>query len=257
MHGAPGAQKPLDAFTGQYAEEAGFYSTYNYDRAYQFLTWITQQIHSNTEFRTVGMIEVANEPIPAQPTLASLYYPGAYAAIRAAELAAGITAGTGGLHIQFMDTSWGAGNPISSLTSTAGVSFDNHRYLKYDSSVETTQSGYLGTSCNDDLGATGNTPLIVGEWSISPSSAVEDTADFIITGGANADFYKKWWAAQVVSYEKNAVGWVFWAWKSELMVFDEAKNEWLPDWRWSYSEAVKAGIFPTDPGQAYNIAACS
>ena len=47
-----------------------------------------------------------------------------------------------------------------------------------------------------------------------------------------------------MAYEKQE-GWIFWAWKAEL-----------GDYRWSYSEAVEAGIIPKNPSQAYNEGAC-
>jgi len=45
LHGAPGAQKAQEPFTGQYAPTAGFYNNYNYGRATQFLSWMTEVVH--------------------------------------------------------------------------------------------------------------------------------------------------------------------------------------------------------------------
>ncbi|OCK83775.1 glycoside hydrolase family 5 protein [Lepidopterella palustris CBS 459.81] len=243
LHGAPGAQVAKQAFTGQYAPTPGFYQTYQYERAYSFLQFITNRIHTNANYRNVGMVGVVNEPIAGQPSLISEYYPTAYGKIRATESSLGVTANSH-IHIQFMDASWGAGDPKASLTNTFFVAYDNHRYLKWDPSVATTQAGYLGASCADNVASDGDTPLIVGEWSISPADAVQTSPAFDIADSANAAFYTSWWAAQVLAYEKQE-GWIFWAWKAQLA-----------DYRWSYSEAVQKGIVPTDPDQAYQEGVC-
>ena len=63
LHGAPGAQV-TDAFTGQFNPNPGFYSDYNYDRAGQWLEWMTKKIHTNSAYQgTVGMLELVNEPM--------------------------------------------------------------------------------------------------------------------------------------------------------------------------------------------------
>ena len=46
-------------------------------------------------------------------------------------------------------------------------------------------------------------------------------------------FYSQWFAAQVTKYEQDTNGWIFWAWKSQLS-----------DYRWSYQNAVAAGVIP-------------
>ena len=61
LHGAPGAQV-TDPFTGQDNPDPGFYSDYNYGRAYQWLQWMTNKVHTNGNYSTVGMIELVNEP---------------------------------------------------------------------------------------------------------------------------------------------------------------------------------------------------
>lgn len=62
--------------------------------------------------------------------------------------------------------------------------------------------------------------MIVGEWSLSPPDDVQWSSEW--DPSSNVDFYKKWWAAQVMAYEKTE-GWFFWSWKSQL-----------GDYRWSY-----------------------
>ncbi len=61
LHGAPGAQA-TDAFTGQLNPDPDFFSDYNYNRAYQWLEWITNKVHQDPAYSTVGMLELVNEP---------------------------------------------------------------------------------------------------------------------------------------------------------------------------------------------------
>jgi glucan endo-1,6-beta-glucosidase len=75
LHGAPGAQA-TDAFTGQYNPNPGFYSDYNYNRAYEFLQWMTKKVHTTAAYSTVGMLELVNEP---ERTFDTSKYPNAQA----------------------------------------------------------------------------------------------------------------------------------------------------------------------------------
>lgn len=75
LHGAPGAQA-TDAFTGQLNNDPGFYSDYNYDRAYKWLEWITEKVHKNDAYKSVGTLELVNEP---ERTWDTEKYPGAAA----------------------------------------------------------------------------------------------------------------------------------------------------------------------------------
>jgi hypothetical protein len=61
--GAPGAQVAQNSFTGQFASTPGFYVDYQYERAYQFLEWMANIIHTNNAYRNVGMLEIVNEPV--------------------------------------------------------------------------------------------------------------------------------------------------------------------------------------------------
>ena len=192
------------------------------------------------------MLEVVNEPISGEPTLVSDYYPNAYTTIRNEENSLGITSNNY-LHVQFMDANWDAGDPKADLPGGyVSVAFDNHRYLKYDTSITPTQANYLSTSCSDGnaVASDGDTPLIVGEWSISPATANQDDSDFEISDSNNLQFYKDWFAAQVQAYEVQD-GWIFWAWKAQL-----------GDYRWSYQEAVAAGVIPTDLDDVYSEYTC-
>lgn len=78
LHGAPGAQTPLNAFTGQNAQEPGFYTEENYERALKWLEWMTELVYQTDEMRNVGMLEVVNEPVQDNDKASSMrekYYP--------------------------------------------------------------------------------------------------------------------------------------------------------------------------------------
>ena len=50
----------------QRAPSPGFYIDYQYERAYEFLGWMTNMIHTNDSHRNVGMLEIVNEPEQGQ-----------------------------------------------------------------------------------------------------------------------------------------------------------------------------------------------
>ncbi|KAJ3302551.1 ribosomal protein S5 [Kappamyces sp. JEL0829] len=128
------------------------------------------------------------------------YYPNAFKRIRAAESKLGITSNNL-LHIQMMDEKWGSGNPNAALTDLWFAFYDDHSYVKWTPNVAATRDAYMRFSCHDDRG--GNWPVIVGEWSLSPAD--EDNAEFSITKPDAVAWYRKWWAAQVIAYEKQNV----------------------------------------------------
>lgn len=86
------------------APTAGFYQGYQYDRAIEFVGWLSEVVHTRGAWRNVGMIEVVNEPVQnagAVPGLLDNYYPNAYAEVRRREATLGITQNNL-LHIQAM-----------------------------------------------------------------------------------------------------------------------------------------------------------
>ncbi|TVY58623.1 putative glucan endo-1,6-beta-glucosidase B [Lachnellula cervina] len=245
LHGAPGAQVAQNADTGQYASSPGFYVDYQFDRATSFLSWLTTLIHSTNAFRNVGMISIVNEPVQNSGsigTLLSSYYPNAYSAIRNAESAAGVSSNNY-LHVETMNSLWGSGDPNQYMTNQYFMAYDDHRYIKWDSTVAVSQSAYLSDSCHNNRNSDNESPTIVGEFSLSVPDSVQWTSGWDPTD--NKSFYSQWFAAQVLNYEKYTNGWVFWTWKSQL-----------GDYRWSYQDAVAAGVIPNNPGNV-NQNACS
>ncbi|KAL3456954.1 glycoside hydrolase superfamily [Aspergillus heterothallicus] len=233
LHGAPGAQEPEQPFTGQ---------DYQYDRALDFLEWMTTTIHQNNKFRNVGMLELVNEPVQNAGQVASMrtsYYPEAFTRIRNTETSLGVTA-SDYLHIQMMNEKWGSGNPNEALSDLYFAAYDDHRYLKWDTSVAVNKDSYIAASCNDNRG--GNTPTIVGEWSLSVPDEVQWTSEW--DPSTNKDFYARWFAAQAIAYEKQ-LGWVFWTWRADL-----------GDYRWSYKDAVDSGVIPRELDSIYDNSPC-
>ncbi|KAF7587160.1 hypothetical protein BBP40_007668 [Aspergillus hancockii] len=232
LHGAPAAQVAQNSFTGQFAPTPGFYNDYDYNRALNFLEWMATNIHTNDNFRNVGMLEVLNEPLQNPDMTASLrssYYPNAFNVIRGVEQNLGIGRDDY-LHIQMMDGIWGSGDPHEHLTDDYFAAYDNHRYLKWDVNVPVSKESYIQTSCNDNVAY--GWPAIIGEWSLGVPDNVQETPEW--APYSNQEFYQKWFAAQVKTYEKHQ-GWVYWTWKTQL-----------GEYRWSYRDGVEAGVIPTD-----------
>ncbi|EUC29967.1 glycoside hydrolase family 5 protein [Bipolaris zeicola 26-R-13] len=249
LHGAPGAQKTLDAFTGQclpVSNLPGFFTQYNYDRATKWLDWMTRRIHTKPAYKSsIGIIGVVNEPqtsrdqggMPKQEvdTLTQVYYPQALKAVRAAEQALNIPE-TERLHVQFMDTLWGAGNPKSHLPANATrIVYDDHNYIGgavIAKNPDAKQADYMYYTCfEDDRLSDGDTPKMVQEWSLTVKN--EYSAEFDWKLAQNEAFYKQWFVAQQRLYERTN-GWIFWSWRTQLN-----------DPRWDYSYLVWKKWVPT------------
>ncbi|KAK6358098.1 hypothetical protein TWF730_007453 [Orbilia blumenaviensis] len=251
LHGAPGAQIDKNAFTGQYAPTPGFYQDYQYTRAVTFLGWITRKIHSKPEvFGTVGMLQVLNEPLAWHPdvtaTLVSEFYPKAWKRIRYVERELKVKKSRR-LHVMFMDEMWGSGNPNQAVKEVVEegemMSYDYHKYVKWDTSVTPTRESYMKYSCTAELGC--KKPLVVGEWSLSVPDDLQESEMFKIDGADAVEWFGKWFVAQQQMYERSGLGWVFWNWKTEL-----------GDWRWGYRDAVRAGVIPKNLGESVKWDVC-
>lgn len=238
LHGAPGGQQQ-DAFTGQNPNPAGFYNDYDYGRAEKWLSWMTNRIHTNKAYSTVGMIEVLNEPVsqhdaggrypaPGQvPSMVDKFYPGALQAVRSAEAALNVPSNRV-LDVQFMSDKWSSGNPRSSsaVANDRNAAFDDHNYIGFALGGNNgNQDALMQSACTDSRVVSGQDYTITGEWSMT--SGVDWN---------NGDFFKRFFTAQQQLYEKPGMaGWVYWTWKTELN-----------DPRWTYSYATYLGLVPTD-----------
>ncbi|KAB8345842.1 hypothetical protein FH972_022897 [Carpinus fangiana] len=243
LHGAPYAQKPGDAFTGQCAGSAGFFQQSQYDRAAKFLGWMANRIHSTPDkYGSTGILEVVNEPLSdhdnggqtddERNTLTQNFYPQALQAVRDAEAALNVPAEKQ-LHVQFMDKQWQSGDPKASLPADSAVMLDDHNYVKGALGSGKQQGDYMYYSCftdNRQDSADGDSPKAVQEWSLTVND--ETTPEF--DTNSQQYFYQSWFAAQVQLYEKTN-GWIYWSLRNEFN-----------DYRWSYELAVQNNIVPTD-----------
>lgn len=100
---------------------------------------------------------------------------------------------------------WGAGEPTSSLPNLSNVLFDSHIYLKYRN-LPTTRAGYLAEACKG-LTAQEDSPVIVGEWSLSPAGDNEHAELSTQSEGA-AEFYQQYFGALVQGFEQQGKGWI-------------------------------------------------
>lgn len=220
-------------FTGQNPNPAGFYNSYDYGRAYKWLTWMTNRIHNNPAYSSVGMIEVLNEPVsnhdgdryPApgeEPSLHDTYYPNALKAVRDAEQN---IPDSQKLTVQFMSSKWGSGNPQSSseVQNDAMTAFDDHNYIGF-ALPDGSKYDLMHSACSDSRVVSGEDFEITGEWSMTSPIDKND-----------GQWYTQWFTAQQQLYEKPGMdGWVFWMWKTELN-----------DPRWTYSYATYLNYIPT------------
>lgn len=238
LHGAPGGQQE-DAFTGQLNKPAGFYNDYNFGRAEKWLSWMTNRIHTNNAYRSVGMIEVLNEPVsrhdggnrypaPGQdPGLVQNYYPAALKAVRDAESSLGVSDDKK-LHVQFMSSKWDSGDARTqaSIANDPMTGFDDHNYIGFalGDGNNANHDALMRSACGDSRVVSGQDFAITGEWSMTSGADWSD-----------GDFFKKFFTAQQQLYEKPGMdGWVYWTWKTELN-----------DPRWTYSHATSLGYVPT------------
>jgi hypothetical protein len=236
--------------TQQGVNYPGFYTIDNFGRAAEFLYWMADRIHTNDQYTNVGALQVMNEPVhsgdyPSEAAyMIESFYPNAWTSIRNAEDALNV-ADENRLHIQFMGNAWGSGDPTSNLPSTDKALFDDHRYYKWDPSVQTSKDGYLNAVCGDNR----EYGIIIGEWSLSVADNVEHNDEFGIRDRPDqAGWYRSFFNAQVQTFEK-AGGWVFWTWKCNYI-------GGMDEWRWCYKSAVAAGAIPEDAASAAGQSPC-
>ncbi|KAM0233565.1 hypothetical protein ACHAP5_010363 [Fusarium lateritium] len=175
LHGAPGGQQE-DVFTGQNNKPAGFFNDYNFGRAQKWLAWMTDRIHNNPAYSTVGMIDVPNDKK---------------------------------LHVQFMSSKWDSGNPrsVSAVANDGLTAFDDHNYIGF--ALQGTQRGdaysLMHSACTDHRTVSGQDFTFTGEWSM--------TSDY---DWHDKEFFNKFFTAQQQLYEEPGMaGWVYWTWKTE------------------------------------------
>ncbi|KIL83640.1 hypothetical protein FAVG1_13148 [Fusarium avenaceum] len=194
-----------DGFTGQNAKPAGFFNQHNFGRAKKWLAWITDCIHTNPIYYSMGIIEVLNEPVsrhdkdnryptPGQdPGLIYQFYPAALRAVSDTEAMLNVSDDQK-LHVQFISSKWDSGDPlsISAVADDALVAFNNHNYIGFalgDQKGDPYQ--LLHSACTDDRVVKGQDFTITGEWSM--------TSDY---DWGDKEFFQRLFTAQQQLYEK-------------------------------------------------------
>ncbi len=205
---------------------------------------MTERIHTNQAYRSVGMLEVINEPDRNFPTLTSSFYPNAWTQIRNKENSLYISSDKQ-LHIQMMNKNWGAGDPKGSIPGQWQAAYDNHRYFVWDKSVQETHDAYMQNACKYDAASDGDDPVIVGEWSLAVPGDIDSTPQWQVKDDSNKAFYSSWFLAQTQAYEKHQ-GWIYWCWKAQL----------AGDFRWSYVDGIKRGVIPKSLDTIQNTTVC-
>ncbi|GAA6014031.1 hypothetical protein JCM11491_003494 [Sporobolomyces phaffii] len=184
LHGAPGSQTVHQSFTGHTVDKAGFYSTANYQKAWDCLRNLTIMSHTDEDF--------SND-------LTTVFYPTAQQVVRDAEKELGVNClgyFPDCLTLLFMDTAWGSGSPELHLKTPDydHVAYDSHTYAQW-LVQNATREGYL-----EYLSDMGYSPVITGEWSISTLGGGELDPS---SEGAQA-FFSDFAAAAIVNAEKGA-----------------------------------------------------
>ncbi|CAG8115628.1 unnamed protein product [Penicillium salamii] len=218
-HGLPGAQQAQQPFTGR---------------------WMVEQIQSSDAFKTVGALELVNEPLQNTENgntnwMVEHFYPSAIDRIRAKESSLGVS-DNDALHITVMDDKWDSGgNPTRSLNDSQKkkLLFDDHNYEIYLVRNAGSKGDMISAACGDNR-KSDVSPKILGEWSLAFNNQGDN---FLPMTGDHASSYSKWFSAQQRQYEALD-GWIFWTWKTD---------ENLPNVeQWNYQKAVEAGIINKD-----------
>lgn len=218
---------------------------------------MTERIHQNNKYRTVGVLQVLNEPVQdlTSPSKAASvikdFYPTAYDRIRDKEKSMGVR-DSDQLKIQFMASSWGTGDPKAYLQNPVNLLFDDHKYY-YFGDVYSKKTEVMNAVCNRDRDRPAK--MAVGECSLGikydPAKSAREFSlnpAKVSSLAAQKEWYKSFWGAQAWSYERGG-GWIFWAWKCDHI--NETK-----DLAWCYQNAVKNGIIPKDASSAAGLSPC-
>ncbi|KAM5363200.1 hypothetical protein ACJA88_013638 [Fusarium oxysporum] len=150
---------------------------------------MTDRIHTNPGYSSVGMIEVLNEPVsrhdkdtrypaPGQdPGLMHQFYPAALKAVRDTEAMLYVSDDQK-LHVQFMSSKWDSGNPLSTsaIANDALVAFDDHNYIGFalgDQKGDAYQ--LLHSACTDDRVVQGQDFTITATTTVKRSDKQQET----------------------------------------------------------------------------------
>ncbi|KAI0249705.1 glycoside hydrolase family 5 protein [Lactifluus subvellereus] len=140
----------------------------------------------------------------------------------------------------FMDVLWQLNHPANPAKAAIGPqAYDDHLYYSFGEVAKPDPNSYLQDICNrNDIQrdtALGNSPVWVGEWSLSTQFYATD------------DFLRQWADAQKLAYSQGA-GWLFFNFKIETSGLER---------QWSYIEGVRRGYLTMDPSQVNDPNVCA
>ncbi|KDN42071.1 glycoside hydrolase family 5 protein [Tilletiaria anomala UBC 951] len=255
LHGVPGSQNGFDN-SGHAGSINWPYNPSYYTATQQALNYLISEFSKDQYKGIVTGIEAVNEPQAQNngdvKSLLNTYYPWAHEAIahpnRDKSVSSNLTmvAHDGFLGLGYWANFWTGSNRDRVL-------LDKHPYFVYsDQQKQEKDTARLREVCalSDEIWNSNQLyPSIMGEWSTSgPNGDKSDDRDFPVNqspvqfpSGPNYPYSQQYmvflsrnWATQVQTYEYNAAGWVYWAWK----------NAGAPDW--SYQTGLKYGWIPQD-----------
>ncbi|KAJ7170174.1 glycoside hydrolase family 5 protein [Mycena filopes] len=264
LHGAPGSQNGFDN-SGHKVSTPGWASNNtNVQRTDAIIKTIANMVKNNVA--NVPIIAPLNEPAGFDGdqilTVTRQYWFDSYGNIRFPFGSSQQSNTVELIHDAFQPLSFW--NGVLTPPDHQGVAMDTHIYTIFSvPEVQMTQAQHISTVCakQDELSSF-DLWVIVGEW----TPAATDCAKYLngrgvgsrydgsfpgstrvgsctgMTGSASSfsasykTFLRKFWEAQVISYEKGQ-GWIQWTWKTESGTGEE----------WSYQAGLANGWIPKDP----------
>ncbi|KZW00959.1 exo-beta-1,3-glucanase [Exidia glandulosa HHB12029] len=265
LHGAPGSQNGFDN-SGQKGTPRWQTSQSNIDRTNAIIKKIALQYASQSS--VIPIIATLNEPAGffSQQLLdvTRQYWYDSYGNVRFPF--GNSTQGNTVLmiHDAFQPLSYWNGF-MGTSTGRQGVAIDTHIYQMFSNAlVAMNNSQHISNACNNagELSAFNDLWKIVGEW----TTAATDCAKYLngrgtgarydgtlsgsprvgsctgLTGSTSTfssaykTFLRQMFEAQTITFERNANGWIYWTWKTEIT--DE----------WSYQKGLAGGWIPSNPG---------
>jgi glucan 1,3-beta-glucosidase len=251
LHTAPGSQNgyensgkegPVDFATGTNAST-------NAARVLSALADINMRYIANTSYGgVVKMLEVVNEPLCSsigQEYLTS-FYEQAYSTL--ANISAKVL-----LHDCFVTnlSDWDSTFSNTSFWVPDTFAVDTHRYQAYSPQSDMSYTEHIDYTCKQEFSTQETHPfdVVVGEFSLSVGCTNSFSPAAGSCGGSNMTsaiamldrkednlFYRRFFEAQVSTYENATMGWIFWNWKTESYP------------TWSYQAAMAQGWIPaSDP----------
>ncbi|PPR01920.1 hypothetical protein CVT24_001259 [Panaeolus cyanescens] len=263
LHGAPGSQNGFDN-SGQRMDSPTWHTKQsNVDRTNAVIKRLASMFAGSTG--VVPVIAPLNEPAGFYGndilSVTKQYWYDSYGNIRYPFGSAQQSNLVVLIHDAFQPISYW--NGFMSYPNWEGVMLDTHIYQMFsDSDNHMTNAQHISAACAKGSSlASSSLWTVVGEW----TAAANDCAKYLngrgvgsrydgsypgstrvgscsgLTGKASSfssaykTFLRQYWEAQIITYEKNAQGWIQWTWKAEIA--DE----------WTYQAGLANGWIPKNP----------